>query len=425
MNKRQVVVLWIIAIVLALAAFISRSGNSNDFESKTDRERGQTVLADFPAKNVAKIQINSGDDQATLVRKDGSWTVENRDQYPANITAVNEFLRTLSEVEVTQGIEAEPSVAPRFGLDPDSSDETDRGIDVVMSDDAGKQLAHVTFGKNLESGDNRMSMMSGGATGRFIQNHEDESGFYVVSEIFPTLTAQPKGWLKDDFLKVEKIKSISVSPRGMPTKIDWMVSRDDDTAELTLADPKDGETLDSGSATALKGLFAYTRFEDILPDDMYDDYASLLEMRTVKIDTFEGFHYTFKICPIVRDKQEPTPEGQDPQPDFLMTVDVAAEIPAERKKEADETEDDAKTKDEAFAKRKGELEQRLAADKKFAGIVFKVGAYTVQSFMKDRADILQKPAAAGQSANGMPGAMPNRPRRPVQAVTPPIAIPGR
>ena len=90
MSKRQVVVLWILAILLAAAAFFVRSGNSKGFESNTQRARGATLLADFPATEVAKIQVNSGDNSSTLVRKDGKWTVAERENYPANTTTINQ-----------------------------------------------------------------------------------------------------------------------------------------------------------------------------------------------------------------------------------------------------------------------------------------------------------------------------------------------
>jgi hypothetical protein len=185
MNRRQVVILWILAILLAAAAFAVRSGKSSGFESKTQRTRGQTLLADLPAKEVAKIQITSAKEAATIVRKDGKWSVSERDNYPVNATAVNDFLRTLAEVEVTQGIEAGPTLAPRFGTDATSNDAKNRGIEVTLSNDAGTELARVTLGKNLESNSGQMSMMGGGSTGRYIRNHADNSGVYVVSELQP------------------------------------------------------------------------------------------------------------------------------------------------------------------------------------------------------------------------------------------------
>ena len=426
MNKRQVVVLWIIAIVLSVAAFLARSSNSEGFESETERARGQTLIADFPAAQVAKIQLTSGEDATTIVRKDGNWSVENRDGYPANIRVVNEFLRTLAEVEVTQGIESKPTFAPRFGMDPDAKEDSDRGIEIVLSDDAGSELGHITLGRILEAGGDPMAMMGGGASGRFIRNHDDESGFYVVSEIFPSVSPEPRIWLKDDFVKIEKIKSIAVSPKAKLKEIDWKVSRADESADFTLEGAKEGESLETAQNTSLKSLLSYSRFADVVPDDKIDDLANPVEKRNIKIETLEGFTYDIGLTAVHADQEEASAAGNGtPERTFLMTIDTTAEIPAERKKDEKETEEDAKTKDEAFAKRKDELEQRLAADKKLAGITYRVDLGTVEPLTKDRAQIIAAPAAApAASTLPAPGA-PGAARRPIQAVTPPISIPPR
>lgn len=438
MNKRQVVVLWILAIVTAAAAFVARSKNSKGFESKTERSRGETLFAELPVQEVAKIQVSSGEESTTLVRKDGKWTVAEREDYPANVTTVNEILRTLAEVKVTQGIEAEPSFAPRFGMDPAAKEEKDRGTEVVLSNDAGTELARATLGKNLEAGGDPMSMFGGGSSGRFVRNHADSSGVYVVSELFPALSADPARWLEDDFVKVEKIKSVSVTPPAKPDQIAWKVTRADENAEFTLEGAKEGEALDAGAAAPLKSLFSYARFEDIVPKDKVDDMAVHLEKRIAKIETFEGFNYTFAFMPAKAEK----PEGEEadapaPEPAYLMTVEVEATLPAERKKEDMESEEDAKAKDKAFAERKAELEKRLAAEKALAGRYFKVTKWTVDALLKDRASLLQKgdPAAAtpaqgmppglppGMGQPGAPAPQPAAPRRRVEAVTPPIEIP--
>jgi hypothetical protein len=440
MSKRQVVVLWIIAILLAAAAVLVRSGNSKGFESKTQRARGDTLLADFPATEVAKIQVSSGDMSSTLVRKDGKWTVADRENYPANVTTVNEFLRLLAEVKVTDGIEAEPSFAPRFGMDPAAKDEKDRGTDVVLSNDAGTELARLTLGKNLEAAGDPTSGMGGGAAGRFVRNHADESGVYKVSELFPMLSPEPQRWLDQAFLKIEKIKAVTVSPNAKPTEVAWKMTRSDENAEFELEGAKEGEALDPAAATPLKTLLSYNNFDDVVSNDKIDAIAKPLERKTVKIETFEGFVYTVTLTPAEAEvPKEKDPEAAPPEEAFLMTVEVTAELPAERKKEDKESEDDAKAKDKAFADRKAELEKRLAADKALAGRTYKVSRYTVEALLKDRAGLIKQPDAPGAAANpvpggfpgglpegfpgGLPGGTPPPVRRPVEAVTPPIAIP--
>ncbi|MCW1924106.1 DUF4340 domain-containing protein [Luteolibacter arcticus] len=445
MNKRQVVVLWIVAIVLAAAAFFTRSGNSKGAESKTERSRGQTVLADFPADQVAKIKVSSGENTTTLVRKDGKWTIEEREGYPAKTTSVNDFLRSLAEVKVTEGVEAAPSYAPRFGMDPGASKPEDRGTEVVLSNDAGTELAHITLGKNLQAaGDDPMASMmggGGGSTGRFVRNHADETGVYKVSEMFSALTPEPKSWLNDEFLKVEKIKSVTVSPAAQPDKVDWKVTRADENGEFTLDGAQAGETLDTTAASTLKSLFSYARFEDVVSADKASDMGKALEMRTVKIETFEGFVYNITLTPIEAEKpKEADPNAAPPEENYLMTVDVEGTLPTERKKEEKESAEDAKAKDKAFADRKTELEKRLAAEKAMNGKTFQVTKYTVDALLKPRAELIKKPeapAANNAAPSGLPPGfppgggvatppiqVPPRPaRKPVEAVTPPIAIP--
>lgn len=438
MSKRQVVVLWILALVLAAAAFIARSGDSKGFESKTQRARGATLLADFPVAEVAKVQISSGDKSASLARKDGKWVVANREDYPANTANINDLLRTIAEVKVTDGIEADPSFAPRFGMDPDATDEQDRGTEVVLSNDSGTELARLTLGKNLEGASDPMSMMGGGSSGRFVRNHADDSGVYKVSEIFPSLTPEPQRWLDQSFLKVEKIKSVSVSPSARPAEVAWKVTRPDESSEFTLEGAKDGETLDTTATSPLKSLFSYSNFSDVVPLDEIDDIAKPLEKKTLKIETFEGFNYTLTVTATETEKpEEEDPNAAPPEESFLMTVEVTAEIPAERKKEENESEDDAKAKDQAFTDRKAELEKKLATEKAFAGRTFKVSRYVVEAVLKERSALIKQPeapATTGTPAPGGPATVVTPPvttppiatppvRRPVEAVTPPIAIP--
>jgi hypothetical protein len=433
MNKRQVVVLWIIAILLIAAAVLVRLGNKDGSVSKMQRADGETFLKEFPAEQVAKIEVKGAKSSTTLVRKDGKWTVAERENYPAKLSAVQEFLRTLTEVKVTQGIECEPSFLPRFGMDATASKEEDRGIEAVFSNDAGSEVAKVNFGKNLQAAGDPMSMMGGGGTsGRFVHNAADTSGVYKISEIFPSLTTDPKSWLDPQFIQVEKVKSISVSSPAKPEEIAWKLVRADENAEFALEGAKEGETLDTAVTGPLKSVFSYARFDDVAGTEEAGKILNAAEKRTVKIETFEGFSYTLAFAPTLpKEKKEGATEPETPEENFyLMTVDVTADIPAERKKEEKESPEDAKAKDTAFTERKTTLEKRLAAEKALAGRTFKVSASTVEPILKQRDALIKKPDAPA-AGNPGPGAMPaggptlipQQPRRPVEAVTPPIAIP--
>ncbi|MFC7336652.1 DUF4340 domain-containing protein [Haloferula chungangensis] len=418
MNKRQVIVLWAIALLLVVALIAVKSTRQDGFQSATERSRGDTLLSEFEPAEVAKLEISNGDNSATAVKKDGNWVIANRDDYPADAAAINELLRKFDEVKVIEGIEADPSFAPRFGMDPKATEDNEKGTEVVLLNDAGTELARLTFGKNSEGESNPMNPMGGGgANGRYVKNAADTSGIYKTSELFPTLSADASAWLDEDFVKVTRIKSVTVSEAGKPDSTAWKLSREDGSKDFVLEGKKDDEEINSSALSAYKNLFSYARFEDVVPAADAEKEWQADQKQTATIETFDGFTYTVDFAPVKDDAES-----------YLMTISVDAKIAAEREKPEGEKEEDAKQADETFAADKKALEEKLAAEKKLEGRTFKVAKYTVDSLLKKRADFIQEATSTPSASTSPQGSMPpsfnpgqTRPR--TQAVTPPIAIP--
>ncbi len=444
MNKRQVIILWIIAIALGSAVAVVKLTQKDTTKSATQRAPGQTLFESFPGGDVAAVEIQGADGTVSLAKKDGVWTVAQRDNYPANPTYVNEFIRTLSDLKVTRGMEAGPSFAPRFGMDEAATKAEDRGLTATFKDATGKEIAKVSLGKNIESGENQGPMMGGNTVGRYIRNHADESGFYAVNEMFSSVTSEIPRWLSDTFISPEKIKSITLSQKGKEDAA-WKLVRDTEEAEYKLEGAAGSEVLDTTATSPLKTLFSYARFDDVVPADKVTEKSDSANKRTTVIETFEGFKYTIGIIPVkgAEDKQ-------------LMTVSVSADLPKERKKEEGEKPEDAKTKDSAFTERMKTLNEKLTKEQKLAGRTFEVAKTTVDPLLKERDQLITKatppaPADPAQgsvqqlpggiitsppaSGNAMPTpapqATPNVPTKPksvattppIEAVTPPIAVP--
>ncbi len=447
MNKRQVIILWVIAIALGAAVATVKLTQKDTTKSATNRAPGQTLFESFPATDVATVEIQGADASVTLAKKDGGWTVAQRDGYPAKASYVNEFLRTLAELKVTRGMEAGPSFAPRFGMDEAATKAEDRGLTATFKDSAGKEIAKVSLGKNIESAANESPMGGAMSVGRYIRNHADASGFYAISEMFPSISTEAPRWLADDFISPEKIKSITLGKKGKDETA-WKLSRDTEDAEFKLEGAAPAEVLDTTATTALKSLFSYARFEDVVPADKAAERADSTGKRSATIETFEGFTYTLSITPAkaaaapqpAADPANPTPPATSET--YLMTVTVAADLPKERKKEEGEKPEDAKTKDAAFTERLKTLTEKLAKEKALAGRTFEVSKSTVESLLKEREQLISKvtpPAAdattpkAGESVQKLPGGFITPPppaaeaktatTPPIEAVTPPISIP--
>ncbi|MEX1114420.1 MAG: DUF4340 domain-containing protein [Akkermansiaceae bacterium] len=441
MNKRQVLILWVIAIALAGAVTAVKLSQKQSTDSATKRSAGETLFESFPATDVSTVEVQGTADSVTLTKKDGKWVVSQRDDYPANSTFVNDLIRTLGELKVTVAMEAGPSFAPRFGMDESSAVAEDRGLTATFKDAAGKEVAKVSLGKNIENtaAPSPMMMGAGNAVGRYVRNHADESGFYAVSEMFPSVSTEPNRWLADGFISPEKIKSITISQPDKEAPA-WMLTRDDEEAEFKLAGATPTEVLDTTATSPLKTLFSYSRFEDVVPKDKVAERSAAEGKQTATIETFEGFTYTVTITATKPAAAPPAALSANMPPpatdNYLLTVSVTAELPKERKKEADEKPEDAKTKDEAFTTRLKSLTEKLEKEKALAGRTFEVTKSLIEPLLKERAALITQatppPAAEADTGNvqQLPGGLIAKPpvtatTPPIEAVTPPISIPAQ
>lgn len=416
MKTRTVIILWIVAIALGAAVFLLKQNQGGKSENTTERDAGEKLIEDFPAEETASIEISGAAESVTLEQNAGNWTVADRDGYPANARNINDLLRTLSDLKVTQGIEAGPSFAPRFGMDGKSSDPADHGITATFKDSSGKELEVISFGKNLDASASA-SPFGGGATGRYVRNHSDESGIYAVSEVFGTLSPDPKSWLADDFIKVERIKSISLTKPGTDEN-EYALVRDDENADFRFTDAFPGVKIDPAAINPLKSLFSYARFDDVVPADKVAARATPDMLQKATITTFEGFTYDISLQPAkTTASAKDAKQAEPPAEEYLMQIKVSAVLPEKRKKPEGEQTKDAEAADKAFAERLKTLTERLETAKGLENRTFLVSKFTVDALLKGRAELMSKgPGPAGGAPMAPPG---------TSAFTPPVEIPAR
>lgn len=442
MSKRLVIVLWVIALALGGLVYVVKSGQSTPAKGKAARKSGQTLFESFPGTEVAAITISGADGTTHLAKKDGKWTVTDRDAYPANTQNVNDLIRTVGDVKVVGAIEDAASYSARFGIDPAAAKSEDRGIELTFANASGGELAKVTLGKSIGGGGdaNPMNPMGGGSTGRFVLNQGDKSAIYKTSEMFGAVTTDPKTWLAEDFIKIEKPKSVSVTAPGKP-EIVWKVSRDNEEANFNLEGAKPEDNFDASTTTPLKTLFSFAKFDDVIPAADVAKRAQPDQKRVATIETLEGFTYTLNITPAKATEPKP---GEEPPAagdgSYFVTVDVTATLPTERKKEEGEKPEEAKARDEAFTTRLKDLKDKLAADQALKGRTFELRQFALDMLLKGRDGFKKQAAPAGgpqgmQGMQGLPPGMmmpggaptpgPRAKAAPVEAVTPPIQVPAQ
>ena len=410
MKIRTVLVLWTVALLLGVSVFTLKKSQGNQQKSATERTAGETLIPDFPAGKTTNMKISGVDQIVTLNKKDDNWVVSQRDDFPADTRKINNLLRSLKDLKVTQGIEAGPSFAPRFGMSKKSSDPEKRGITVSFSDESGSELAKLSFGKNLDATAASSSFGGGGSTGRYIRNHADKSGFYAVSELFSSLSIDPKEWLADEFFKIEKIKTISLTQAGSG-ELEWTLIRENEDSGFEFSDAFPGVKADPAAVAPLKNLFSYARFDDVVPQKEVEKLKNSEKIQTATVTTFEGLEYQISLQP-----KNPAEDSADAE-SYLLSIKVTGNLPEQRTKLDNENPEIAAAADKAFEERYSSLTESLEQTRDLAGITFEVSKFTVDALLKSRTELMDKGPGPQNSVT--------QPQSGASAFTPAIQIPAQ
>lgn len=336
---------------------------------------GEKLLAKLPVgEALAEIRVEQGTNRLTLAKRADRWVVVERADYPANFSEISSLMLKLRDLKAAQTEPVGPAQLARLDLLPPDS-PTNAGTRVEFRDAAGKVLETLRLGKQQMRKDNRPSPFGddggGFPAGRWLLIGEANDRAVLVSDPLSNLAPQPQSWLNKDFFKVEKLKAITATFPDATNS--WSVARETESGSWTLAEARAGETLDSGKTSGFNWALSSPSFNDLTTEPPTNAV-------TLRLETFDGFTYTIQA-------------GEKRDDNVPMTVTVAATYARERKAPEGESAEDKARLDKEFADNLKRLDEKLAREKGFAGRVFLVSSWTLDSLLKPRAELLAAPPA--------------------------------
>ncbi len=398
MKPKQLLILVAVLLVLGLIAFIaSRSGD--DTAPETADFRGTKLLEGWDINDVHGVQIKTHENEVNITKTDRGWVVKDRDDFPANKDNLITMLRKVWETPIIQAMEAGASQNERFELFPPDTEEveaTDKATKVTLKSKDDSEIGHFFIGKSQFNSSNDPSagpFGGGGKTSRYLRTSKNEDLVIEVADNFSeelknsgwpssygTIDAKPGEWLnKDDFIKVNKIKSIAIDFKEEGVE-DYTLTRESDTGDFTISGAiPDGKELDASKVSRHKTLMGGPSFEDLLTEEQAKE-LDLSNAVEAKVTTFEGFTYTFTVG----DKQ-----GEASR--LPMKFEVAGDFPTEREVEEgkEETPEQKKQADEAFQEDRKELVSKLEEEKKLAGHWFELNSSRIDALREPKTDLLK------------------------------------
>lgn len=395
MNRKQLLLLVVLVVVLGGTGWFLFQRNSQSWSQAATAVVGSKLLKDFPVNDVAKITIKSSTGEVNLVRGEKGWGVAERGDYPASFEQISRLLKTLWDLKIVQDVKAGPSQFGRLQLVEPAKDAVDSGTLIDLLDANGKRMGAVILGKEVLRQVEQMP--EGYPVGRYVLALDGASQPVVVSEQLNEAAVDVPNWLNKELFKVERIKSVALS--GTSPEQQWKFTRATEDGEWQLEGAKPDAKIDTGKLPSFGSALASPTMLDVLPADTKPESVGLDQPITITAETFDGFSYLIRAGRLDGDK-------------WPVQFSVSAQIAAERTPGAEEKPEDKTRLDEEFAKKKADLEAKLAKEKALEPRIFHITKFTVDSLLKDRSAMLAAP---------QPAATPTP--TPVSVTTEPVSVP--
>lgn len=373
MNKKQVILLLVLGLVVGGAALIVVKNRQQTYTRST-QNMGSKLLGDFDINTVSAIRITVGSNTLNVARTGEIWTVKERGDYPANFGSLADLLRKLADLKITKPVVAGPSRLPVLELVP--PDKQGPGALLELKDTSGKTV------KSLLLGAKHMQQSSGGPMGessypdgRYVMVDGKTESIALVADALTQVEPKAEDWINKDWFKIEKHKSISVVTTNATNN--WKLSRDTEAGEWKLANLSTNEQYDTSKGSSVTSALSWPSFNDVAVNKAPDVTGLDKPLVTATLESFEGFTYTAKVGQKVGSEDN-----------YYFQIAVAGNFPKERTPGKDEKPEDKDKLDKEFKEQLKKKEEKLKTEQAFQKWTYIMSKWTIDPLLKERKDLL-------------------------------------
>ena len=431
MKGKQLLIAVIVLVVLGALALFTSGGNQ-DGQSSGQSGIGSEVVTKLDPSKVTSVVITDKDGTVTLQQKDEQWSVAERDGFAAKFEDIKKLVTGSVTLKSLRTIRASKSQRGRFELIDPVVEKENSGIKIEFKGAEGAELKTILLGKKTGSqpGANPGSPFGSNDNQRFVLVDGKINSIEIdFSSPLNDIAADPSEWLqKDEFIKIEKIKSVTVTQPDATNS--WSLTREKEGDDMTLVDAKEDEKLDSSKGNSAGRVFGFANFDDVASKSAKPEDLGMDKAVAASIETFEGYTFAIKMSKSGEDHymtvnaagtrvpQDDESKARVPQPDETKPREPGKDEKPEDKERLDKEHADnlaklitdrekahkdnqAKTK----ANRDKAFSDNLAKLKKLEGWTFKVASHTFDAIYKTRAEMMEEEKEEeAPDTTGLPGA---------------------
>ncbi|MEI6351504.1 MAG: DUF4340 domain-containing protein [Verrucomicrobiota bacterium] len=406
MNRNQLILLLVLVLVVGGLGLAVYKKNDATWQAGANSSAGGKVLGDFALNDVARVVIKTGDSELALAKKNDTWVVAQRGDYPADFSQVGNLIQDLWQLKTVQEVKIGPSQLSKLELVTPAKGAADTGTLVELQGADSKPVATLLLGKRFMKKMDQYPGEGGFAAGRYVMPVNGSNRVSLVSETLNQADPKPEQWLDKSFFRIDRIASVAINSGTNQ----WKLSRENDSAtDWKLADAKADEKVDSAKVPSFTSTLGSPAFNDVRPGVIDPQKPEPLD-GSLTVQTFDGFTYLLKL-------------GKAEGDNLPLAVTVTADLPKERVAGKDEKPEDKKKLDDEFAAKNKALAEKLAKEKAFETRVYLVSKSGFDPLLKSRADLLvEKKPEPTPSPSPSPAPTPVA-STPISVTTPPVSAP--
>ena len=264
------------------------------YQESSAPEEHLYLFKDLNPSEVTQITITSPYQILNFhLQPDHSWTIAERDDYPADNLAIADLLSSFAEIKILDRLPVSQENLPRLGLAPPTppSDEinTTEGTRITLK--SPTQTYSALIG-HLKTSQSEASTMFGAHYDgqRLALLDQDPNHALSINHALKELTTNVAYWIDSRFFTASSVKTLSLIKEDIPS---WTLQRSEPEDRFTLAGEKD--TLPN-LTEFIDYLFFTFRIHDVLPSS---ESLAKPVAHSYRIETFSGLNFEILIGPLI------------------------------------------------------------------------------------------------------------------------------
>ncbi|WP_160034954.1 DUF4340 domain-containing protein [Paenibacillus sp. An7] len=217
-----------ILLLVVLTGMWAFAHSENYFQEQAEPEKLMGTDVIDPAA-ITSFRIVSGGEITELTKQNNEWVMTSPEAYPVNSYAVDEWLDTVTNVDLASVVEENPTDLEKYGLSLD-----DQGI-IITTEDGG--TIEIALGNNLPTGSKVYAQLG---AGQVVSIAETTASNLLLSPL-QLMDTTPFEWDNDQLVSLEWESS----------DISWVLKRKDEEEGETAAWTLNGGNIDITDADTL------------------------------------------------------------------------------------------------------------------------------------------------------------------------------